>query len=587
MSALTPEQQAVVDAPLAPLCVIACAGSGKTKTAVQRLVHMRRQLGDARGRVALLSFSNVAVETFRKTYDSLASVLPVGIGRDRVVIETLDGFITSNVLRPHGHRTMASSQAAYLVTGSETFLEGFKVPTPTYPKSIKKLKLRFVAGEEFFFLMDTNDSQERVPSGIARALITRLGRTGAYTHDLGRYWAYRVLKECPELLAVVARRYPYILVDEAQDIGSVHQAILELLMGAGSCVSLIGDPNQGIYDFAGADGRFLRAYHERAGVLHYSLKRNFRSVPSIVSLANALCGRDDVAEQVVPTTPNGAFFVGYKRAEHAALLAAFQRALIVAGADVKCSAVLCRGKGLLNQLRGDESDVGQGTVKLFAAASVSRDHTKDFLKAFQDVAIAVVALLDHPPTDLVSQITQPARYPQARGLRREIWAFTRDAGSGLPSASLLADTEWHPLLVVRAKGLLVRLQKSFGLNPTDNIGRKLAKTKLPNAPLFSVQSLADDEVVRLRVDTVHQAKGESLDAVLYVTLKEHAEELLGGVGTEVGRIGYVAATRARNLLWVAVPASALKKLRPILLAKGFQEMTAKSKIKSDSSTGAK
>lgn len=78
MNALTPEQQAVVDAPMVALCVIACAGSGKTKTAVHRLVQMRRNLGDARGRVALLSFSNVAVDTFRKAYSDLGSNLPSG-----------------------------------------------------------------------------------------------------------------------------------------------------------------------------------------------------------------------------------------------------------------------------------------------------------------------------------------------------------------------------------------------------------------------------------------------------------------------------------------------------------------------------
>src|SRR5688572_3422146 len=98
MSALTPEQQAVVDAPMSALCVIACAGSGKTRTAVQRLVQVRRALGEARGRVALLSFSNVAVDTFRRSYEHLVRDLPPGSGRERVEIDTLDGFIASNIL---------------------------------------------------------------------------------------------------------------------------------------------------------------------------------------------------------------------------------------------------------------------------------------------------------------------------------------------------------------------------------------------------------------------------------------------------------------------------------------------------------
>lgn len=571
MSGLTPEQQDIVDAPMVPLCVIACAGSGKTKTAVHRLVRMRRNLGEARGRVALLSFSNVAIDAFRKAYNDLASTLPSSAGRSRVDIDTLDGFITANILRPHGHRTMKSSRAAFLVTGSESFLEGFKFSTSSFPQPITSLQLVFVNGNERFFYV-YNERDEQIDTSTAHNLISRLGRTGAYTYDLGRYWAYRALKERPELLAALARRYPHILIDEAQDIGSVHQAILELLIDAGSCVTLIGDPNQGIYEFAGADGKFLTDYHQHTSVKQYSLQRNFRSAPSIVDLANGLCSRSDVAERPAPSTPHGAFFTGYKRGQHPQLITAFQNAISAVGADIKRSAVLCRGKGLAETLRGEQTPAGQGLVKAFAAAAVLRDRQKDFLKAFQRVAVAVVALLDNAPHGLVSQITQPSSDAVGLELRRVIWAFTRDAATGLPSSSLVADTQWHFLLLTRIKTLLSNLESKFGLKPTDNIGRKLSKRDLPSVSLASAEDLADSNATMLRVDTVHKAKGESLDAVLYVTLKEHAQSLLEGVSTEVGRIGYVAATRARDLLWVAVPHSALNELRPTLLARGFKEV---------------
>ncbi len=571
MSGLTPEQRDIVDAPMVPLCVIACAGSGKTKTAVHRLVRMRRNLGDARGRVALLSFSNVAVDTFRKAYDDLASSLPSTAGKSRVDIDTLDGFITTNIIRTHGHRTMKSPRAAFLVTGSEAFLEGFKFPTSSFPQSITALQLVFVNGAELFFYA-YNDQVEQVDTSLARNLIAKLGRTGAYTHDLGRYWAYRALKERPELLAALARRYPHIVIDEAQDIGSVHQAILELLIGAGSCVTLIGDPNQGIYEFAGADGKFLADYHQRAGVTQHSLKRNFRSVPSIVGLANSLCGRNDVAERPAPSTPHGAFFTGYKKDQHQQLISAFQGAMSATGADINRSAVLCRARSLAGTVRGDEAPAGQGLVKAFASAAVLRDRRKDFLKAFQRVAVAVVELLDTAPHGLASQVTQPSSDPAYRDLRKAIWAFTRDAATGLPSSALVADTQWHSLLLARIKVLLASLETKFGLKQTDNVGRKLSKKALPNVPLASAHDLADSDAKVLRVDTVHKAKGESLDAVLYMMTNEHALALLSGVTTELGRIGYVAATRARDLLWVAVPQNALKELRPTLLARGFKEV---------------
>jgi superfamily I DNA/RNA helicase len=571
MSGLTPEQQQVVDAPMVPLCVVACAGSGKTKTAVHRLLRMRRNLGEARGRVALLSFSNVAVDTFRKAYGDLASNLPSSAGRMRVDIDTVDGFITSHVVRPHGHRTMKSPRAAFLVTGDEAFLEGFKFSTSSFPQSIKALKLAFVGGKEVFFHV-FNDQVELVNESVARKLIAKLASTGAYTHDLGRYWAYRALKEQPKLLAALARRYPHIVIDEAQDIGSVHQAILELLICAGSCVTLIGDPNQGIYGFAGADGKFLTEYHQRPGVMLLSLNKNFRSAPSIVDLANGLCSRGDVAERAAQGTQHGAFFTGYKQDQRCQLITAFRGAMTAAGADPRQSAVLCRARKLAETLRGDHAPAGQGLVKAFATAAVLRDRRKDFHTAFRRVAVAVVALLDNAPPGLISQITQPTSNPADRGLRKAIWAFTRDAPTGLPSSSLVAVSHWHSQLLTQIKVLLLNLEANFGLKQVANLGNKLSKKDLPNGPLASAEDLADDDATALRIDTVHKAKGESLDAVLYVATKEHAQALLSGVSTEVGRIGYVAATRARDLFWVAVPHNCLKDLRPQFLAKGFQEV---------------
>ena len=116
------------------------------------------------------------------------------------------------------------------------------------------------------------------------------------------------------------------------------------------------------------------------------------------------------------------------------------------------------------------------------------------------------------------------------------------------------------------------LDTKFGFKPVANLGNKLSKKALLNLPLVSAEDLADSDAIAMRIDTVHKAKGESLDAVLYIATKEHAQALLAGVSTEVGRIGYVAATRARDLLWVAVPHNSLKDLRPQFLVKGFKEV---------------
>lgn len=585
MIGLSPEQQAIVDAPLVPLAVVACAGSGKTFAAVHRLLEVRRRLGEARGRAALLSFSNVAVNTFRDSYRPLVESLPAGAGRQRVEIDTLDGFLTSNILRPHASRTMGCPRAPFLITGVESFLENkdFKfwaqpAKGDAYPVPRADIGnvVANVRGSVAQFHYRKRNALIQITNGTA--VVARLGQIGAYTHNLGQYWALRTLQSQPLIRAAMARRYPHIIVDESQDIGTIHQAILLELVAAGSQVSLIGDPSQGIYEFAGADGTFLRDYGKQAGVRSYPLTRNYRSVPSVVALANALSNRGDTADRAVPELSHGAFFIAYRPVDRDKLIVAFQAEILSAGLSIERSAIVCRGTAMVESVVGTEAAMGQGLIKQFARAAVLRDKRLDYLGAFKTVAGCITGLLQKPGDGWLASLIQPTRHPEMKSIRREIWTFTRNPDQGLPASSLVADTQWHPLLVPRVKTLLDHLQKQFGLVPADNVGSKLKKTKLLNRPLQPAVDLATEQQPILRVDTVHKVKGESLDALLYLAEKDHVEALLRGVDTELGRIGYVAATRARNLLWLAIPSAALPALRPALVAKGFAEVGAAPEV---------
>lgn len=582
MTQASAEQLQIIGAPLAPISVIACAGSGKTFTAVRRLVEMRRQLGNHRGRIALLSFSNIAVDTFRREYQDLVQNSPTGFAQGRVEIDTLDSFITGNVLRPHAYRTMGCDRTPFLITGTEPFLQNrdFKFwaepagrqAFPVSPTDLHKVVVNLHLGQPTYHLRSQN---ALVPINNGATVVSRLSALGGYTHDLGRYWCHRTLASQPGILRALACRYPHILIDEAQDVGTVHQAIIEQLIGAGSQVSLIGDPNQGIYEFAGANGAFLTQYGQRAGVTRLGLTRNYRSVPAVLDLANRLSTRADTAERAAPETKHGTFFVPYHNVDLENLVAAFQTAVLAADLKLERSAVLCRGRTMADKLAGNEGAPGQGAVKGFAQAAILRDRNRDYRRAFKLVVANIVGLLADPPHGLAARIAQPARSSDDRELRRMIWAFTRNPDSGLPAATLTANAQWHTLMLERTRTLLARIAQEHGLASARNLGNKLAKKYLPNAPLISAVDLATNDAARIRVDTVHQAKGKSLDAVLYLAAKkEHASALLVGVDTEVGRIGYVAVTRARNLLWLGIPANSLAELRPALLVRGFQEVGA-------------
>lgn len=567
MTALSSQQQIVVERPAGKLCVTACAGSGKTRTVVHRVEHLSRLLAEDRGRIALLSYSNIAVETFQKAYQALLRNRPTATRRSEVEIATLDSFFGGHVLGPHGHRAMGTDRRSYLVS-DEPFLKGFTFKAGSFPRPPKELKVSIVGGKIAYWA-SYKGNKINVAESEGAQLVARLAKVGAYTHDLGRYWVYKTLKEHPFVLRALARRYPQILIDEAQDIGSCHQAILELLDSAGCQISLIGDANQGIYEFADADGAYLRSYHTAAGIDARELTRNYRSVPAIVGVANKLTGRADECDREAPATLNGAFFTVAKDGDQNGLRKHFLDLLAEAKISEENATIVCRGNDGVKKWRGDPPSQGQGTTSIFARAALKRDQASDFKAAFELAVRGFIHLLDAPPADLLTKLRSPKATPSLKAFSRLIWKFVR-SDAGLPSTSLKAASEWHPLLVARVKAVLAELNSTCGLASVSTVGQKLNKTGLDDAPLkVAVSDLTAPS--NIRVETVHGVKGETIQAVMYVATKGQIDDLLAGPVTEIGRIGYVAVTRAQDLFLLTVPEKYVKTLRPLLIARGFVE----------------
>jgi superfamily I DNA/RNA helicase len=193
------EQQDIIIHALAPLSVTACAGSGKTFTAVRRVNALRGLRESGRGHVALLSFSNVAIDVFGRNYlENLKDIRKAG--RSRVCIETFEGFVTTKVLRPHASRTMESDSMPFLLTGTEAFLGNplcqFKPNGQRYAADIDTVEVEHKNGQ-FKVSCRVYSQTLEVPHGIQR--VRRLGKL-AYTHALGRYWAYETLKRESKIL---------------------------------------------------------------------------------------------------------------------------------------------------------------------------------------------------------------------------------------------------------------------------------------------------------------------------------------------------------------------------------------------------
>lgn len=566
----TAEQKAIINAELKPLAVVACPGSGKTATAVRRVAEVRRRLEGTRSHIALLSYSNVAVETFRREYRGLRGV---DGDSDRVVIQTVDSFIASFVLRPHGSRIMRCERTPFVVLGGEPFLSNYRFGTDVKNKvDLIDVALSRQGGQTIFHRRHRGGGTsplDEVHTRLARENINKLAKIGGYTYATGRAWARVLLTHEPRLAAALARRFPQILIDEAQDIGSFEAEILDILSAAGSTISLVGDFHQSIYGFNFATGEYLRAFAKRADVHNLPLTENRRSMPCIVSAANSLAGTTSSPFRTAAPRYSGAHYWRYDEKLLPQMMSAWTTALNAAGYPLEEAAVLCRGSALLARLTSESDDIGKSAVKHFAAAALEREQGGDIATVVDHCAKGVMSIVRGLPSSFIGDLKDIRNDADSRTMRRLVWRLIRSPATGVPLATLAAKTDWLPQLRSNLRTWLAELEAKLPFTREPTWEARVKSTSLPDAgPLLAVD-FGQNEWGGLRCGTVHSAKGEGIPAVLYLTTKKDLDAMVRGTGDEEGRIGFVAVTRARDLLVVGIPTNTGKEVVDVLVQRGF------------------
>jgi DNA helicase-2/ATP-dependent DNA helicase PcrA len=430
LAELDPEQQQVALASRGPVCVLAGAGTGKTRAIAHRIAYAALTGVVDPGHVLALTFTTRAAGELRARVHQLAGH---GAGLDRVQARTFH----SAALRQLSHfwpRTVGGRPPAVLDSKVGLLAEvarGLRGGT-------SPAELRDVAAEiEWSKVMGVRP--EDYPDAAARA-----GRTGPLAPDLVArcYASYEelrrdrhlvdfesvleltaaILAEHPEAAALIRDRYRYFVVDEYQDVNPLQKLLLDSWAGDRDDVCVVGDPRQTIYSFAGATADYLTGfgtYFPDATVLR--LVRNYRSTPQVVALANqitGLAGRQPLAAQLRaavaagragtsrggaaaggtaalvaqrPAGPAVAFAEYPDEQEEASAIASRVAALHAAGVPLSQVAVLVRtnaqtlpaeqafaGLGLPCQLRGterffDRPEVRQAVGLLRAAAKSVSD----------------------------------------------------------------------------------------------------------------------------------------------------------------------------------------------------------------------
>lgn len=176
----SPQQKLIIEAGLVSQRVIACAGSGKTATAVRKA--RRRSAGNSahpgiRG-AALVFECRGAVETFRAEYAKLTAGQQ-GLS-NRVLICTVDAFVTSHILSPHAASTMQCARRPYLVNGHQPFLKGFIFFNGKFNEEIRYLSAVLNGTSWNFFNTAMRGNAVPVNDSTALAAIGKLGKERLY-----------------------------------------------------------------------------------------------------------------------------------------------------------------------------------------------------------------------------------------------------------------------------------------------------------------------------------------------------------------------------------------------------------------------
>ena len=290
LAGLNPAQREAAECTRGPLLVLAGAGSGKTRVLTYRIAHMIADEGVRPWQVLAITFTNKAAAEMRERLEAL---LPGGTRGMwvctfhamcvRMLREDpeLAGYRPNfTIYDDDDSRRLVKSIMADLDIDSKQF------PLNSVRAKISAAKNALVGPEE---LESSSNPADRAAGRVYRALDTRLAKANALDFDDLLVKTFELLSRHPEVLERYQDRFRQISVDEYQDTNHVQYAITNLLAARYRNLMVVGDDDQSIYSWRGADIQnildFEKDYPDARVV---RLEQNYRSTGHILAAANAV-----------------------------------------------------------------------------------------------------------------------------------------------------------------------------------------------------------------------------------------------------------------------------------------------------------
>ncbi|MDO3684295.1 ATP-dependent DNA helicase UvrD2 [Micromonospora sp. C28ISP2-4] len=539
LAGLDPEQRSAVTAPAGPVCILAGAGTGKTRAVTSRIAYRAltgdvagrhvlavtftaRAAAEMRSRLTVLGVQGVQARTFHAAALRQVRYFAPRLLAGRAMPELLDSKVRVVTLAAAKVGLRADRAAARDLAAEIEWAKSSLVEPGEYVVAAAKA-LRETPYEPAR-VADVFDAYERLKRGNGVIDFEDMLRAAV--------WG---IEEHPDVAEQVRNQYRHFVVDEYQDVNPLQQRLLEAWLGGRDDLTVVGDASQTIYSFTGATSSYLVDFprlHRGATVVR--LVRDYRSTPQVVGLANAVISQARGTEARLRLELHGQRRPGPEpelriftdEPAEANAVAARCRALVAGGTPAREIAVLFRTNAQSEAYEKALSEAGvpyvlQGAERFFERPEVRQAMIA--LRAATRSADAGTPL----PAAVVEALTAVGWAPDA------------------PPPGGAARERWEALAA------LVQLAEEYAAQPeaepgltgfTEELARRAAHQHVPTVEGVTLASL-------------HSAKGLEWDAVFLVGLAEGTlpttyAKTMEQVEEE-RRLLYVGITRAREWLWLS------------------------------------
>jgi DNA helicase-2/ATP-dependent DNA helicase PcrA len=535
LDALDPEQREVATSLSGPLCVLAGAGTGKTRAITHRIAYgvlsgvftpqrvlavtfTARAAGEMRSRLRDLGVAGVQARTFHAAaLRQLHYFWPQAIGGAAPeVLPQKAGLVAEAASRLR----LPTDRASVRDLAAEVEWAKVSLLTPeTYAAAARRAG-RDPAGQD--------------PTAVARLLEAyeqAKEQRGVIDFEDVLLVTAGVLQENPAIAQTVREQYRHFVVDEYQDVNPLQQQLLDLWLGGRDDLCVVGDAAQTIYSFTGASPEHLLGFGRRFPTARVvKLVRDYRSTPQVVHLANALLARSGGPARAArlelqaqrPPGPDPQFTAYADDVAEAAGVAAAAAKLVANGVRPSEIAVLFRTNAQSEPLEQALAEAGVPYVLRGGERFFARREVRDAVVLLRGAARSADAAmpLGEATRDALSSAGWTADPPSGTGAVRERW-------ESLQALAALADE----LAVGRP-----------GATLSDLVVELDERASAQHAPTVEGVTLA----------SLHAAKGLEWDAVFLVGLTEGLLPISFAEGLtaveEERRLLYVGVTRAREHL---------------------------------------